>query len=347
MEAFDGVRTYSKSNHSQAGHPFSRHQPPCSSSAAGLAGNGGAARAGAAGPGQHPRPPPRIRTRRRRSRHWGNGGSLVLHARVLRQAADGGGAVGSLSEPAHVRWCHGFQVLDAWQGRKGTLIHGSIDLVTTYTNKSVNRSFIRSIRSQLAKAAAQVERAVGGLEEGRDAATSSEMALACRALLGMLSPELMRKQALIGRITATLGPLFLHLAGVHEATTEVSELVRFRLRPRRIPPHSHLFPCLSLQQTAAATVRDALRVWPLSEGESFVDLALGAFGADNASHDKWTDITTFVSHYFTRLDMTQCAIWWPPLPWGLGLRDGNSCYRQSHRGMYERNQEACVEIEIE
>lgn len=65
---------------------------------------------------------------------------------------------------------------------------------------------------------------MGGLEEGRNASSSQEVALACRSLLGMLSPELMRKQALAGRITATLGPLFLYLPSGFEATaTEVSE----------------------------------------------------------------------------------------------------------------------------
>lgn len=106
-------------------------------------------------------------------------------------------------------------------------------------------------RNQLGQAAAQVERAAGGLQEGRER-SSSEVALACRSLLGMLSQELWRKQALVARATAALGPLVLHLAAGGYGLDAV--------------------------EVAAAAVQEVARAWPLDGSASFVDVTLGTLG---------------------------------------------------------------------
>lgn len=126
-------------------------------------------------------------------------------------------------------------------------------------------------RSQLANAAVQVERAAGGLgqEEGlgrgqqrSSSSCSAEMALACRSLLGMLSQELWRKQALVARLTAALGPLFLFSASSSSAGVGT---------PGAAAGGGGYGPV----EAAVATTRDVVQAWPLEGAESFVDMVLG------------------------------------------------------------------------
>ena len=97
-----------------------------------------------------------------------------------------------------------------------------------------------------------MERAAGGLEEGQQR-SSSEVALACRSMLGMLSQELWRKQALAARLTTALGPLFLHSANSLGSDGTGRDPV----------------------EVAVGTIRDVVQAWPLEGAESLVDVALG------------------------------------------------------------------------